>query len=199
MYSRKKVKICRKFGERIFPEVKITDEKLAKAPGVHGAKRRRSVSEFGKQLQEKQKVKYVYGLREKQFRRFYGKALADSEPTPTALLRILETRLDNVLYRANMAYTRDQARQMILHSHILVNDKKVTIPSFIVKSGDKITYSATKSKLVAEYKDKLKDSELPSWLNLDKKNHTIEIVNTPGVEELSQNFDIALVIQYYSR
>lgn len=199
MYSRKKVKICRKFGERIFPEVKITDEKLAKAPGVHGAKRRRSVSEFGKQLQEKQKVKYVYGLREKQFRRFYEKALADSEPTPTALLRILETRLDNVVYRSNMAYTRDQARQMILHSHILVNGKKVTIPSFMVKSGDKITYSATKSKLVAEYKDKLKDSDLPAWLALDKKSHTIEIAHTPGVEELSQNFDIALVIQYYSR
>jgi small subunit ribosomal protein S4 len=199
MYSRKKVKICRKFGERIFPEVKITDEKLAKAPGVHGAKRRRSVSEFGKQLQEKQKVKYVYGLREKQFRRFYEKALADSEPTPTALLRILETRLDNVVYRSNMAYTRDQARQMILHSHILVNGKKVTIPSFMVKPGDKITYSATKSKLVAEYKDKLKDSDLPAWLALDKKSNTIEVAHTPGVEELSQNFDIALVIQYYSR
>jgi small subunit ribosomal protein S4 len=199
MYSRKKVKICRKFGERIFPEVKITDEKLAKAPGVHGAKRRRSVSEFGKQLQEKQKVKYVYGLREKQFRRFYEKALADSEPTPTALLRILETRLDNVVYRANMAYTRDQARQMILHGHILVNGKKVTIPSFMVKQGDKVTYSATKSKLVAEYKDKLKDSDLPSWLTLDKKTNTIEVAHTPGVEELSQNFDIALVIQYYSR
>lgn len=199
MYSRKKVKICRKFGERIFPEVKITDERLAKAPGVHGAKRRRAASEFGKQLQEKQKVKYVYGLREKQFRRFYEKALADSEPTPTALLRILETRLDNVVYRANMAYTRDQARQMISHGHILVNGKKVTIPSFMVKTGDQITYSATKSKLVAEYKDKLKDSDLPSWLTLDKKNQIVEVAHTPGVEELSQNFDIALVIQYYSR
>ncbi len=199
MYSRKKVKICRKFGERIFPEVKITDERLAKAPGVHGAKRRRSASEFGKQLQEKQKVKYVYGLREKQFRRFYEKALADAEPTPTALLRILETRLDNVVYRANMAYTRDQARQMISHGHILVNGKKVTIPSFMVKTGDQITYSATKSKLVAEYKDKLKDSDLPSWLTLDKKNQIVEVAHTPGVEELSQNFDIALVIQYYSR
>jgi len=199
MYSRKKVKICRKFGERIFPEVKITDEKLAKAPGVHGAKRRRSASEFGKQLQEKQKVKYVYGLREKQFRRFYEKALSDAEPTPTALLRILETRLDNVVYRSNMAYTREQARQMILHSHILVNGKKVTIPSFMVKPGDKITYSATKSKLVAEYKDKLKDSDLPAWLTLYKKTHTVEVAHTPSVEELSQNFDIALVIQYYSR
>jgi small subunit ribosomal protein S4 len=199
MYSRKKVKICRKFGERIFPEVKITDEKLAKAPGVHGAKRRRAASEFGKQLQEKQKVKYVYGLREKQFRRFYEKALADVEPTPTALLRILETRLDNVIYRANMAYTREQARQMISHGHILVNSKKVTIPSFIVKTGDIITYSSTKSKLVAESKDKLKDSDLPSWLVLDKKNQNIEVAHTPGVEELSQNFNIALVIQYYSR
>lgn len=199
MYSRKKVKICRKFGERIFPEVKITDERLAKAPGVHGAKRRRSSSEFGNQLQEKQKVKYVYGLREKQFRRFYEKALSDAEPTPTALLRILETRLDNVVYRANMAHTRDQARQMILHGHILVNSKKVTIPSFMVKTGDKVNYSATKSKLVAEYKDKLKDSDLPSWLSLDKKNQIVEVAHTPGVEELSQNFDIALVIQYYSR
>ena len=199
MYSRKKVKICRKFGERIFPEVKITDEKLAKAPGVHGAKRRRAASEFGKQLQEKQKVKYVYGLREKQFRRFYEKALSDVEPTPTALLRILETRLDNVVYRASMAYTREQARQMISHGHILVNGKKVTIPSFLVKIGDVITYSATKSKLVAEYKDKLKDSDLPSWLLLDKKHQNVEVAHTPGVEELSQNFNIALVIQYYSR
>ncbi|NBP55653.1 30S ribosomal protein S4 [bacterium] len=199
MYSRKKFKICRKFGERIFSEVKITDEKLAKAPGVHGAKRHKATSEFGKQLQEKQKVKYVYGLREKQFRRFYEKALSDAEPTPIALLRILETRLDNVVYRANMAYTRDQARQMISHGHILVNGKKVTIPSFVVKTGDKVTYSATKSKLVAEYKNKLKDSDTPSWLTLDKKNQIVEVSHTPGVEELSQNFDIALVIQYYSR
>ena len=199
MYSRKKFKICRKFGERIFSEVKITDEKLAKAPGVHGAKRHKATSEFGKQLQEKQKVKYVYGLREKQFRRFYEKALSDAEPTPIALLRILETRLDNVVYRANMAYTRDQARQMISHGHILVNGKKVTIPSFVVKTGDKVTYSATKSKLVAEYKNKLKDSDTPPWLTLDKKNQIVEVSHTPGVEELSQNFDIALVIQYYSR
>ncbi|MEY3470690.1 MAG: rpsD small subunit ribosomal protein [Candidatus Parcubacteria bacterium] len=199
MYSRKKVKICRKFGEKIFPEVKISEEKLAKAPGVHGAKRRRSVSEFGKQLQEKQKVKYVYGLREKQFRRFYEKALIDSEPTPTALLRILESRLDNAVYRAQMAGTREQARQMILHGHILVNGKKVTISSFIVKPGDVISYSSTKSKLVAEYKERLKDSTLPSWLTLDKKSQSIEVAHTPGVEELSQNFDIALVIQYYSR
>jgi small subunit ribosomal protein S4 len=199
MYSRKKFKICRKFGEKIFPEVKISDERLAKAPGVHGAKRRRSVSEFGKQLQEKQKVKYVYGLREKQFRRFYEKALADAEPTPTALLRILESRLDNVVYRSHMASTREQSRQMILHGHILVNGKKVTIASFIVKPGDIVTYSATKSKLVAEYREKLKDSELPTWLTLDKKAHKVEVSHTPGVEELSQNFDIALVIQYYSR
>lgn len=199
MYSRKKVKICRKFGEKIFPEVKVSEERLAKAPGVHGAKRRRSVSEFGKQLQEKQKVKYVYGLREKQFRRFYEKALADSEPTPTALLRILESRLDNVVYRSQMAGTREQARQMILHGHILVNGKKVTISSFIVKSGDVISYSATKSKLVAEYKDRLKDATLPTWLTFNKKDQTIEVNHTPGVEELSQNFDIALVIQYYSR
>lgn len=199
MYSRKKFKICRKFGEKIFPEVKISDERLAKAPGVHGAKRRRSVSEFGKQLQEKQKVKYVYGLREKQFRRFYEKALADAEPTPTALLRILESRLDNVVYRSHMAATREQSRQMILHGHILVNGKKVTIASFIVKPGDIVTYSATKSKLVAEYREKLKDSDLPTWLTLDKKDHKVEVAHTPGVEELSQNFDIALVIQYYSR
>ena len=199
MYSRKKVKICRKFGEKIFPEVKVSEERLAKAPGVHGAKRRRSVSEFGRQLQEKQKVKYVYGLREKQFRTFYEKALADSEPTPTALLRILESRLDNVVYRAQMAGTREQARQMILHGHILVNGKKVTISSFMVKSGDVISYSATKSKLVAEYKDRLKDATLPTWLTLNKKDQTIEVNHTPGVEELSQNFNIALVIQYYSR
>jgi small subunit ribosomal protein S4 len=199
MYSRKKVKICRKFGERIFPEVKVSDEKLAKTPGVHGAKRKRSVSEFGKQLQEKQKVKYVYGLREKQFRRFYEKALADIEPTPGALLRILESRLDNVVYRSNMAATREQARQMVLHGHILVNGKKVTISSFMVKSGDSISYSNTKSKLVAEYKDKLKEADLPTWLTLDKKSQTVEVAHTPGVEDLSQNFDIALVIQYYSR
>lgn len=199
MYSRKKVKICRKFGEKIFPEVKVSEERLAKAPGVHGAKRRRSVSEFGKQLQEKQKVKYVYGLREKQFRRFYEKALADSEPTPTALLRILESRLDNVVYRSQMAGTREQARQMILHGHILVNGKKVTISSFMVKSGDVISYSATKSKLVAEHKERLKDATLPNWLTLNKKDQTIDVNHAPGVEELSQNFDIALVIQYYSR
>lgn len=199
MYNRKKSKISRKFGEKIFPEIKISEQKLTTAPGVHGAKRRRGGSEFGTQLKEKQKIKYVYGLREKQFRRAYDTALRINEPTPTALLKVLESRLDNVVYRSTFGLTREQSRQMISHGHISVNGKKVTVPSYSVKSGDIISFYKTKSKLVEERAASLSDKDIPGWLTLDVKKKTVTVVNNPIVDDLHQTFNVPLIIQYYSR
>ena len=200
MYNRKKAKISRRFGERIFPEVKISDTRLATPPGAQAGQRRRGgLSEYGRQLREKQKVKFVYGLREKQFRRVYDKALKLNEPTPTALLKILEQRLDNAVYRAQMGITRDQARQLVSHGHILVNGKKVTIPSFSVSEGDVISFAETKSKLVAERKESMKEAEVADWLSFDKKKGTVTVSHQPVVDELGKGFNLSLVVQFYSR
>lgn len=200
MYNRKKAKISRRFGERIFPEVKISDTRLATPPGAQaGQRRRRGLSEYGRQLREKQKVKLVYGMREKQFRRVYDKALKDTEPTPTALLKILERRLDNAVYRAQMGITRDQARQLVSHGHILVNGQKVTIPSYSVSEGDVISFADTKSKLVAERKESIKEAEIADWLSYDKKKGTVTVSHQPVVDELGKGFNLALVVEFYSR
>lgn len=200
MYNRKKVKICRRFGERIFPEVKVTDTRLAVAPGSQPGRRRRGgMSEYGRQLLEKQKVKYAYGLREKQFRNTYNKALRLNEPTPTALLKLLERRLDNAVYRASMGSTRDQARQLVSHGHVLVNGKKLTIPSYVVREGDVLSFAGNSSKIVATRKEAMKDVELAGWLILDAKKGTVTVAKDPVVDELSQAFNLSLVVQFYSR
>ncbi len=200
MYNRKKVKICRRFGERIFPEVKVSDTRLAVAPGAKPGRRRRGgTSEYGRQLLEKQKVKFSYGLREKQFRNTYNKALAMTEPTPTALLKLLERRLDNVVYRASFGSTRDQARQLVSHNHILVNGKKLTIPSYVVKDGDVISFKDNSSKIVAMRKEAVKDLELAGWLVYDAKKGTVTVNSDPVVDELNQAFNLSLVVQFYSR
>ena len=200
MYNRKKTKLCRKFGERLFPEVKVSDNKLACPPGVHGTqKRRKNLSEYGMQLKEKQKMKIVYGMKEKQFRNLYNKALLSSESTPIELLNLLEKRLDNIVYRSQMSLTREQARQLILHGHILVNGKKVTISSYSVKAGDIVEFKDIKSKLVLERKEYLKTIDVNGWLNLDKTSGKVTVQGTPNIEEISKQFNISLVVQFYSR
>jgi len=144
-------------------------------------------------------MKIVYGMKETQFRNVYNKALSSSESTPVELLNLLERRLDNIVYRSQMALTREQARQLILHGHILVNGKKVTISSYSVQSGDVVEFKDVKSKLVLERKEYLKTLDVNGWLNLDKNSGKVKVQGNPNIEEISKQFNISLVVQFYSR
>jgi len=202
MYQRKKVKTARIFGERIFPNVNIPEDKLSMPPGVNGMKRKRaSQSEYGKQLQEKQKVRHIYGLREKQMRKYYQKARRKSEPTPAAMLSLLEERLDNVVFRSGLATTRDMARQFVSHGHIMVNDGVVTIPSYVVQEGDVIRISSAglRNKTLHENKEEVNSQEIPVWLKYDPKETSFTVTHSPQGDQETQNFDLTLVVQFYSR
>jgi len=166
-------------------------------PGVHGNKkggRRKEPSEYGRQLQEKQKVQITYGLNNRQMRRlFRGKKQTE------AILELLEKRLDNVLFRSGLADSRIIARQLINHGHFAVNDRKVTIPSYLLRIGDKIGLYANSRKLkVFEGLElKLKKNEPPKWLKLDKEKLIGELIDKPHEENWP--FDLNLVAEYYSR
>ena len=132
-YTGSKSKVSRRFGEPIFGREK--EIKRPNPPGQHGAKRKRKISEYGQQLLEKQKAKYIYGMREGQFRIFFERAMAKKGKTGDLLLQMCESRLDNVVYRLGIAPTRAAARQLVTHKHIVVDGKVLNIPSYIVKAG----------------------------------------------------------------
>ena len=148
--SRIRGKLVRKFGVNVFgnPKYDRLLNRKSYAPGQHGQTRRRRLSNYGVQLQEKQKIKFMYGLLEKQFRNYFTKAENMSGETGTNLLQMLESRLDNIVFRISFAPTRPAARQLVNHGHFLVNDKRVNIPSYILKSGDKIQVREKSKKMV---------------------------------------------------
>ena len=170
-------------------------------PGQHGLRRGAKLSEFGQQLHEKQKAKYTYGLQERQFANYYRKADQLSGVTGENLLRLLERRLDNVLYRLGLSQTRQQGRQTVTHGHVLINDKKVDIPSFQVSEGDKITLAERYRKGLAERVDEeeLKGHEAPDWLALDAKNFAGTVRSLPERAELEASINEQLIVEYYSR
>ncbi len=201
-YKGPRGKIVRKFGENIFGNPKF-DRLLAKKPyppGQHGMKRKK-VSDYALQLREKQKVKYMYGLLEKQFRRFFSKAERMKGVTGENLLQLLESRLDNTVYRLGFATTRAQARQMVLHRHIMVNGHVVNIPSFILKPGD-IIQVREKSRRLAMFHEALKrvdaDRMLP-WLELDKANMTGKFLDRPKREDIPVNVQESMIVELYSK
>lgn len=167
-------------------------------PGVHG-KRRRSVSDFGRQLQEKQKIQLTFGLRNRQMRNLFKILALKKGLSAQELMTILEKRLDNAVYRLGLAPSRIVARQFISHGHILVNGRKVTIPSYQVKPNDKIEIRpASRSKKIFEDLPlRLKKYEPPAWLKLDREAAIGEVVSQPEVSETG--FDPNLVVQYYSK
>ena len=167
-------------------------------PGAHGRDRRRALSEFGQQLQEKQKIRLTYGLKEAQFRRFFKGALKKGGES-NIILEKLERRLDNVIFRLGFAVSRSIARQTVSHSHILVNNKIVNIPSYEVKIGDIITIKPTSKNLplFKELSAQLKKYEPPSWLALDKEKLEAKVVSLPS--NIQTPFNINLVVEYYSR
>lgn len=155
--------------------------------------RRKKITEYGAQLQEKQKAKHEYGLREKQFRRYFTIAAKDRAQTGETLLQILETRLDNVIFRAGLAITRAQARQLVSHRHFKLNGKRVTVASIQVKVGDVIEPNSLKT---VNFQSEIANAK---WLKLDKKTLTVTVERLPASEELPLEFDTQKIVQFYSR
>lgn len=169
-------------------------------PGAHGSKASfRKTSEYGIQMNEKQKARVLFGISEKQFSNYFVKASKMTGETGENLLRLLETRLDNVVYVAQFAVTRMQARQMVAHGHFKLNGRRVDIPSIQVRPGDKIEL-VEKLKSSPLYSDfgKLKDYS-PKWLNVDLKKLTAEVVAFPEKDDLEKSVDSQLIVEFYSR
>jgi small subunit ribosomal protein S4 len=196
-------RLCRREGEKLF----LKGEKCLSprcpfvrrsyAPGQHGQYHKK-LSDYGKQLREKQKAKRIYGLRETQFKNYYKKASQQSGDTSELLLSFLERRLDNVVYRLGLANSRKEARQLLSHGHFLVNQKRVNNPSYLTKAKDKITV-ADKSLIKKSLKRNLKNIVIPPWLKLDEDKLEGEVLHLPKKEEIETNIDPAYIIEFYSR
>lgn len=186
-------------GKRSLSEKHPIEKKGAVPPGQHGRRTlRKRRSDFGLQLREKQKVKRMYGVLERQFRRNFQEAAKEKGNTGEALFRILETRLDNVVYRLGFAPSRSAARQLVSHGHIKVNEKKMSIPSSNVKVDDLVTLKEKTQKLpmIAE-SIQLREDSVPSWLN--RKALVGKVKGLPTSEDLDLSIDKQLIIEYYSR
>ncbi|MCX8082584.1 MAG: 30S ribosomal protein S4 [bacterium] len=201
-------KICRKYGEKLYLKGRRCE--TAKCPlSPHEGKKKKSVSslkrkklsEYGLQLMEKNKVKFYYGVLEQQFRRYFEIAKRKKGVTGENLLKILESRLDNAIYRANWFYSRRMAKQAIAHGEIMINGKRVDRPSYIVKPGNVIKlrpnskYTAIVKECIEEYKNRI----VPSWLKIDNENIVIEIVREPERGEVTLPIDEQLIVNFYSK
>ena len=168
------------------------------APGVHGQKRRRRPSDYALQLREKQKVKRIYGVLEKQFKKYFFEASRKRAAAGVELLKLLERRLDNVIYRLRLAPTRSSARQLIVHGHVLVNNKKVDVPSYRVKKGEVVNLK-NESLKIPVIKKMLSEKDLPlsSWLN--RKGPVGKVVDEPKRDDIRLDINEQLIVEYYSR
>lgn len=194
-YTGPKHRIARKEGINVLDKTSASlQRRLNVMPGVHGKKRKKALSEFGQQLREKQRAKAVYGLLEKQFKRLVQYVQTKKGETGELIIQALETRLDNIVYRLGYAKTRFQARQFVGHGHILVNGKKVTIPSYVVKQGDTIALTPKMAKL---YGEAAEGEEILPFLSKDKAKGTL--LRLPKREDVHVPFDTQLIIEYYSR
>lgn len=201
-YTGPKNKVARRYGTDLglkSDSAKVT-RKLDQKPGDHGHKRQRGKSVYGRQLDEKQKAKFMYGVREKQFRKYLEQAGKMEGNTGTNLQQLLEKRLDNTIYRLGFAKTRAQARQFVNHGMFQVNDRKMDIPSYSVETGDIIKLKENKKDKgpFLDIKEKLEEVELPSWVSLDLKKKQGKVLHDPKEEDFEKVFDVKLIIEYYS-
>lgn len=202
-------RLCRREGEKLFLKgercfsPKCAIEKRNQPPGQHGLSRsfRKKTSDYALQLREKQKARRIYGVLERQFRRYYADASRRSGVTGAVLLQYLESRLDNVVYRLGFAASRKQARQLISHGHMTVNGKKVTIPSFMVKPGDRIAVAETSrtSPYFVELDKGLKSARTPGWLTVDPRQLSGSVMSLPSREQIDTPVKEQLIIEFYSR
>lgn len=200
-YTGPKAHIVRRFGMNLFGSEKY-DKILAKRnfpPGMHGKKRFSKPSEFGKQLLEKQKARYLFGITERQCLNYYSKALKKKGETGKAFMQALERRFDNVVFRAGFAKSRPQSRQMASHGLFTVNGRRVNAPSLQVKINDKIAIrTQSKNSPLFENLEKRKINP-PSWLKVDVKEKQIEVIRLPDTDEFEKMVEPQLIVEYYSK
>lgn len=205
-YTDASCRLCRREGEKLFLKGercytnKCSVGRRAYAPGQHGQQRKK-LSEYGIQLREKQKARRFYGILESQFRKYFDMAVSKKGVTGENLLQILETRLDNVVYRLGLATSRPEARQLVRHSHFTVNGQKVNIPSYLLSVGDVIAVK-DKSKSSAKMKsiiDIVGGKAIPKWLELDSENLTGKVVALPSREDIDLPIQEHLIVELYSK
>lgn len=205
-YTEESCRICRREGEKLFLKgSRCYSEKCAisrrnYAPGDHG-QRRKKLSEYGMQLRAKQKTKSFYGVLESQFRKYFDMASKDKEITGERLLQILESRLDNVVYRLGFASSRPQARQLVRHGHFEVNGKKVNIPSYLVEAGDVISLKETdlSSTIIKQILDENKSRPVPAWLEADSEKVNGKVVKLASREDIDLAVEEHLIVELYSK
>ncbi len=204
-YTGSKAKLSRRVNRNLFLKgarsysAKDDFSKKPYRPGQHGKGRPPKVTEYGKQLQEKQALKYTYGLLEKQMSNLFKKAFRQTGDTGKIALTNLERRLDNVIYKGNLANSRAQARQLVTHGHFFVNGKKVNIPSFQVSTGDVVIINPVKEKAAFWQIFQLEvPSDVPTWLDATK-NREIKVINLPLETDLPSDVKIAAIVEWYAR
>ena len=200
-------KLCRREGEKLFLKgtrcmtVKCSFEKKSYAPGQHGVSQRIKLSEYGIQLREKQKVRRIYGVLEKQFRNYFSRADRLKGVTGENLLRLLESRLDNTVYRLGFAQSRRQARQLVRHRHFQVNGGLVDIPSFLLKPGDVIAVRERSKKLPVFHDSmrRIRDEDMYPWLKLEKAQSEGTFVDWPNRPDIPVQVQENLIVELYSK
>ena len=200
-------KMCRREGEKLFLKgsrcvtVKCSFEKKSYAPGQHGVSQRVKLSEYGIQLREKQKVRRIYGILEKQFRNYFQRADRLKGVTGDNLLRLLESRLDNTVYRLGFAQSRKQARQMVRHRHFFVNGRLVDIPSYLLKPGDEISVKEKSKKLMMLHDSmrRIRDEDMYPWLRLEKAQIQGTFLDWPNREDIPIQVQENLIVELYSK
>ncbi|NLX76945.1 MAG: 30S ribosomal protein S4 [Clostridiaceae bacterium] len=205
-YTGASCKLCRREGQKLFLKGercysnKCSVDRRPYAPGMHGQQRKK-LSEYGIQLREKQKAKRFYGVLESQFRKYYEMAIRKKGITGEILLQILESRLDNVVYRLGFGTSRDEARQLVTHGHFLVNGRRVNIPSYLVKEGDVIEV-AEKSRKLERFKEILDitgGKVVPKWLEVDQENMKGRVISLPEREDIDLPIQEHLIVELYSK
>lgn len=207
LYLRSSCRLCRREGEKLFLKgTRCTTHRCAferrdYSPGQHGAARKAKLSNFGLQLREKQKVKRIYGLRERQFRNYFNKAASQKGVTGTTLLQYLERRLDSVVYQLGFCTSRPQARQFVTHGFVYVNDQRVNIPSFLVKENDEVTirFQKTGQKVLQSNIETNKERKIPGWLDADLGHFKAKIKRLPQREDIGFPVNEQLIVELYSR
>ena len=204
-YTEAVCRLCRRSGEKLMLKgsrcfTNCALDKRPNPPGQHFSRRRR-ISDRGLQLREKQKARYTYGMMEGQFRRLFDRASKQSGITGENLMVLLERRLDNVVYRLGFADSRSQARQLVQHGHIMLNNRKTDIPSCMVKEGDTIRWreGSTKTEYYKQLAQGIEAKTVSSWLSLDKQNLVGQVLSLPTPDEVETKFDGKTIVEYYSR
>lgn len=196
-----KYKICKRLGASVFEKCQTQKFQLAEARAPRKTRAKRGGSDFGVQLLEKQKARFTYGLTEGQFSRYVHESMEGRNNSAQALLARLESRLDNVVYRAGFVKTRRAARQMVSHGHITVNGRRLNIPSYLVKKGEVIAVrpESRPSALFTNRTEAMAETKAPSWMKFEDQGFAVDITDTPTVGEGEAPFSAPVIIQFYSR